>query len=153
MHHQIAEHEDAGAKFGDAIKIAHGIAGGGRSDADDAAGMAGLFQQARSRCGAGGFLISEMRQFGRIRQGIGAAGMGNHAGKIWAQCSGDGDEGRAIIEADASAVAINIQLDQGRQFAARRSRTDRSGHGDMVGDDGEIDALFAQRLHRRDLLR
>ena len=79
--------------------------------------------------------------------------MGHHAGKIWAQRRGYGDEGRAIIEADASAVAINIQLDQGGQRAIGGGIADRSGHGDVVGDDGEIDALFAQRLHRRDLLR
>ena len=151
-HHQVREHEHAGADLGDTIEPAGEARGRRRADADDRAGVAGAAQAVGGGDDGGAFAFGHRHQRCLAAAFVRGAGMRHHPAQFAAagECARDRQQRRGV-GLHAGAVAVAVDLDHGRDALPAFGNV--PGGIEAVDGDDQVAAACAQRLHRVELVR
>ena len=141
-HHQVEEHEHAGAHLGDAVELVRASGGRRRADAHHGRGKARAPQRFGRPDRARALLFGDRFDFRDARAAVGSARMRENARRHGAAAgdgASDGGKPRGVVRLHAGAVAVGVDFDQHRE-----SRRCRCARLDAVDEQRELRAARAR---------
>ncbi|MNT09299.1 hypothetical protein D3C72_1440770 [compost metagenome] len=151
-HHQIKEHIHSGADFRHALEAARKMGGRGRAHADHRTRQARFANGLRAAHGGPALLLGHVGDRLDAAASIRLAGVRHdapQAGAVFVQHPGDRQQVAGVARLHAGAMAVAIDLDQGRDGIAGRLGPcrHRPRRLDAVDHHRQVNAARAQRQH------